>query len=246
MKDMNRVAIVTGGTKGIGGGICRRLLSGGVNVATLYHRDQEAADRLKSFAQAVGMRAIVECIDVRDSDALKTFVASAQNEFGRIDYFINNVGIDVFKSIMDLSFHEWKESQDIILNAPLVLCRLVVPIMRHQAFGRIINIGASSKDYMKGTPGLAAFGVHKGALAILTKTLAIEEIANGITVNMVAPGSTRNAGTFPEEERIPIASIPLGRRVEIDEVVEAVMYFLSEKAASVTGQFLAVNGGLST
>lgn len=162
MKDMNRVAIVTGGTKGIGGGICRRLLSGGVNVATLYHRDQEAADRLKSFAQAVGMRAIVECIDVRDSDALKTFVASAQNEFGRIDYFINNVGIDVFKSIMDLSFHEWKESQDIILNAPLVLCRLVVPIMRHQAFGRIINIGASSKDYMKGTPGARSFWCSQG------------------------------------------------------------------------------------
>jgi 3-oxoacyl-[acyl-carrier protein] reductase len=88
--------------------------------------------------------------------------------------------------------------------------------------------------------------VHKGALSLLTKSLALEEIANGITVNMVAPGSTKDAGGSPEERRIPVGSIPLGRRVEIDEVVEAVMYFLSDNAAGVTGQCIGVNGGLST
>lgn len=118
--------------------------------------------------------------------------------------------------------------------------------MRAQQFGRIVNIGASSKDYFKGTPGLGPFGIHKAALTVFTKTLALEEIINGITVNMVAPGSTRDAGTNPEERRIPVTLIPIGRRVEIDEVVDAIMYFLSDKANGVTGQFIGVNGGLST
>ena len=110
----------------------------------------------------------------------------------------------------------------------------------------IINIGASSKDYYKGAPELAAFGIHKAALMVLTKMVAMEEIGNGITVNMVAPGSTDGAGTLPENERIPISSIPLGRRVLVEEVVDAVMYFLSDSANSVTGQVLGVNAGLST
>lgn len=90
------------------------------------------------------------------------------------------------------------------------------------------------------------FGVHKGALTLLTKTLALEEMMNGITVNMVAPGSTRNAGSLPEDQRIPAPSSPLGRRVEMEEVVEAVMYFLFENAGSVTGHCIVVSGGLST
>lgn len=81
--------------------------------------------------------------------------------------------------------------------------------MRRQRFGRIVNIGAASKDYDNGVPGYGPFGIHKSALLVLTKTLALEEIANGITVNMVAPGSTNNAGTIPEELRIPLNRIPL-------------------------------------
>lgn len=104
----------------------------------------------------------------------------------------------------------------------------------------------TTKDYYKGAVGVGAFGVHKAALTVLTKTLALEEIKYGITVNMVAPGSTKDAGTNPEEKRIPISSIPIGRRVEIEEVVDAIMYFLSDNANSVTGQFIGVNGGLST
>lgn len=133
-----------------------------------------------------------------------------------------------------------------LINAAFLLSRLALAPMRAQGFGRIINIGASSKNYLSGQGEAGAFGVHKAALLVLTRTLALEEMANGITVNMVAPGSTKDAGTIPEAQRIPIAHIPLGRRVEIHEVVEAVMYFLSDLAGSVTGQCLGVNGGLST
>jgi 3-oxoacyl-[acyl-carrier protein] reductase len=242
----NRAAIITGATKGIGHGIAERLIAVGVNIATIYHGDDEAAGRLKKEGEAAHVRTLIEKIDVTAFSALEDFAALVLKEFGRIDYLINNVGIDIFKPVAELTFSDWRLSQDIILNAPFVLSKCVLPVMRKQGYGRIVNIGASSKDYLKGTSGLAAFGVHKGALTLLTKTLALEEIANGITVNMVAPGSTRNAGIFPEEERIPISSIPLGRRIEIGEVVEAVMYFLSDQAGSVTGQCIGVNGGLST
>ncbi len=242
----NRVALITGGTRGIGLGIVRRLIAERADIATIYHRDEAAADRLRAEVRAAGVRSIVERIDVTDFPGLEGFVSSVAREFGRMDYLINNAGVDIFKRVSELAFEEWRVSQDTMLNAPFVLCKAVLPVMRAQRYGRIINIGASSKDYLKGTPGLAAFGVHKGALTIFTKTLALEEIANGITVNMVAPGSTRDAGTLPEESRIPIASIPLGRRVEIEEVVEAVMYFLSDRADCVTGQCIGVNAGLST
>jgi NAD(P)-dependent dehydrogenase (short-subunit alcohol dehydrogenase family) len=117
--------------------------------------------------------------------------------------------------------------------------------MRNQKFGRIINVGASSKNYMQGQPGLAPFGVFKGALNIFSQTLALEEISYGITVNVVAPGSTADSGTKKEEDRIPISKIPIGRRISKDEVTEAMLYFMSENAAGVTGQFIGVNGGCS-
>lgn len=243
---MNRVAVITGATRGIGKGIFNRLASQGVNIATIYKKDNESANKLEQEAKDFGILYYLDCFDIREFGRLDSFINEVKKKFGRIDYLVNNVGTDNFKNIFDTSFEEWKLSQDIILNAPVYLSKLVLPIMRAQKFGRIINIGASSKDYYKGAPGIGAFGVHKAALTVFTKTLALEEIKYGITVNMVAPGSTKNAGSNPEEKRIPIEQIPIGRRVEIDEVVDAVMYFLSDNSKSVTGQFIGVNGGLST
>jgi len=242
----SRAAILTGATRGIGNGIFRALISRGVRVATLYHRDDDSARAFIQAAAAAGVQSHIARVDVADLGQLEAFVTSSLQAFGRLDYPINNVGVNIFKPISDLSVEEWRISQDIMLNAPFVLSRLVLPAMRAQRFGRIINIGGSSRNYLHGQPGVAAFGVHKAALMVLTRTLALEEIPNGITVNMVAPGSTKDAGDVPEGQRIPIDRIPLGRRVEIEEVVEAVLYFLSEKSASVTGQCLGVNGGLST
>jgi NAD(P)-dependent dehydrogenase (short-subunit alcohol dehydrogenase family) len=241
-----RCAIITGATRGIGNGIFKELCAHGVKVATVYHQDETAAEQFRTYAKEHDVPCIIERIDVHDFAGLVAFVQRVIEQFGRLDYLVNNVGIDICKPVREMSLEEWREAQDIILNAPFVLSQQVLPIMRKQHFGRIINIGASSRDYLKGAPGLAAFGVHKGALNIFTKTLAQEEIAQGITVNMVAPGSTRQAGTLPEDERIPIQQIPIGRRIEISEVVAAVRYFLSDAAASVTGQCIGVNGGMST
>lgn len=243
---MQRTAIITGATRGIGRGLFERLLAENVRIATVYHRDEQSAALFRADALKAGVKCRIDCLDLGDLNRLPAFVEDVHREFGRIDYLINGAGVDVFKTTFDTSLEEWRLSQDIMLNAPFVLCRAALPFMRAQGFGRIINIGASSKDYFKGTPGLTPFGVHKAALAIFTKSLALEEIRNGITVNMVAPGSTAGAGTNPEERRIPVTQIPIGRRVAVDEVVDAIMYFLSDGAGVVTGQFLGVNGGLST
>lgn len=201
---------------------------------------------LKKFADTVGTEVFIDRFDMRDFSRLEKFPGEVVEKFGRIDYLVNNVGTDVFKTVLDVSFEDWKRSQDIILNAPFLLIKSCLPLMRAEGFGRIVNIGASSKDYMKGAPGLTPFAVHKAALTVLTKSVALEEIRHGITVNMVAPGSTGGAGILPEGARIPVEHIPLGRRVEVDEVVDAVFYFFSDRSGSVTGQCIGVNGGLST
>jgi NAD(P)-dependent dehydrogenase (short-subunit alcohol dehydrogenase family) len=243
---MKKTVIITGATRGIGKGLFDRLSSEPFNFATIYHSDDKSADFLKNECIKRNIDNIIEKLDVKDFEKVQSFVDNVANKFGRVDYLVNNIGTDIFKTIYETTFEDWKKSQDIILNAPFILCKAVLPIMRHQQFGRIINIGASSKDYLKGAAGLGPFAIHKAALTVLTKTLALEEIKYGITVNMVAPGSTKDAGTNPEEKRISVSQIPIGRRVDIDEVVEAILYFLSDKSGSTTGQFIGVNGGLST
>jgi 3-oxoacyl-[acyl-carrier protein] reductase len=243
---MKKTIIITGATRGIGKGLFNRLSSEPFNFATIYHSDDKSADLLKTACLDKNIDFVIEKINVKDFKQVQLFVDNVIRKFGRIDHLINNVGTNTFKTIYDTSLDEWEESQDIILNAPFVLSKCVLPIMRQQQFGRIVNIGASTKDYMKGVAGIGLFAIHKAALTVLTKTLALEEIKHGITVNMVAPGSTKDAGTIPEENRTSISQIPIGRRIEIEEVVEAIMYFLSDKAGSTTGQFIGVNGGSST
>lgn len=242
-----RTAIITGATRGIGKGLLLRLMAGdSVKIAAVYHKDEKSAAELKRICGGKNTELILEKLDISNFNDIMGFVDRVNDQFGRIDYLVNNVGTDIFKSIQDVTFEEWKKSQDIILNAPFIFCKSVLPYMREKKFGRIVNIGASSKDYMKGAAGLGPFGIHKAALNIFTKTLALEEIKNGITVNMVSPGSTEDAGIAPADKRIPVSLIPMGRRVIVDEVVEAIIYFLSDKAGGTTGQFIGVNGGMST
>lgn len=242
----NRVAVITGATHGICLRLAERLADKGVRIAIIYKDNDVQAE---SFAEAISSRnseSMVVKGNITEKNNLVTLVSNVIEKWGRIDFLVNGVGTDISAPISELSEDEWALSQEIILNVPFRLIKYCLPVMHEQHFGRIINIGASSRNYMEGQAGLAPFGVNKGALNILTKTLAIEEISKGITVNMVAPGSTAEAGVNKEEDRIPVSRIPIGRRMTRDEVTEAIMYFLSENAASVTGQFIGINGGCST
>ncbi len=241
-----KIALITGATHGIGLRLAERLAAKGVKIATIYRNNDAQAKAFTEMTASFGTQGVVVKGDVTDKISLTQLIESAKDEWGRIDFLINNVGVDIWGPIVELSEDDWLRAQEIILNVPFRLAKLCLPVMRGQKFGRILMMGASSRNYMEGQANLAPFGIHKGALNIFTKTLALEEIQHGITVNMVAPGSTAESGVHDEQDRIPISKIPLGRRISRDEVVEAILYFLSENASSVTGQFLGVNGGCST
>jgi Dehydrogenases with different specificities (related to short-chain alcohol dehydrogenases) len=240
-----RAAIITGATHGIGLRLAERLAEKGVHIATIYRSHDERAKSLADTVASLGAGSVVIKGDVIEKDNLKRLAECVLSKWGRIDFLVNNIGTDIWGPVYDLTEEDWMLSQEIILNVPFRLIKLCLPAMRARRFGRIINLGASSCNYMEGQASMAPFGVNKGALNILTKTLALEEISKGITVNMVAPGSTAESGTKSEEDRIPVSKIPLGRRMTRDEVTEAILYFLSKDAGCVTGQFIGVNGGCS-
>jgi NAD(P)-dependent dehydrogenase (short-subunit alcohol dehydrogenase family) len=241
----NRVAVITGATHGIGLRLAERLAERGVKIATIYKFHDDQAKAFETDIKGLGSDCIVLKGDIRNTDILTAMIDQTVAKWGRIDFLVNNVGIDISDRISSLSEEDWLKSQEIILNVPFRTVKRCLPVMQRQQFGRIITMGASSKNYLLGQAGLAPFGVNKGALRIFTETLALEEIKNGITVNMVAPGSTADAGSLKEEDRLPVQSIPIGRRITRDEVTEAILYFLSENAGSVTGQYIGVNGGCS-
>jgi 3-oxoacyl-[acyl-carrier protein] reductase len=240
-----KVALITGATHGIGLRLAERLSAKGVKISTIYRNNDEQANSLKKIIENNGSELYIIKGDILDKNNINTLIDGTVYKWNRIDFLINNIGIDIAKEIYNLSEEEWIMSQEIMLNVPFRTIKLCLPIMRKQKFGRIINMGASSKNYMKGQFGLSPFGINKAALNILTQTLALEEIKNGITSNMVAPGSTADSGVNKEEDRIPISQIPIGRRIDRDEVVDGIIYFLSENVNSVTGQFLGINGGCS-
>ncbi len=240
-----KVAIITGATHGIGLRLAQRLADQGVNIVTIYRTKDEQAKNLQDYLDQARVESLIVKGDITNPECSKNLVKAAYEHWGRIDFLVNNVGTDMWSPVYDLSIEDWLQTEEILLNVPFRMMKECLPIMRKQNYGRIINVGASSKDYMKGQAGLAPFGVFKGALNILSQTVALEEIIHGITVNVVAPGSTADAGANKEEDRIPVSRIPIGRRITREEVTEAMLYFLSEQAAAVTGQFIGVNGGCS-
>lgn len=241
----SKVAIITGATHGIGLRLAERLSEKGVKISTIYRNNDDQANDLKKIIDNNGSELFIIKGNIVDKNNIKALIEGTINKWNGIDFLINNIGIDISKEIYDLSEEEWNISQEIMLNVPFRIIKSCLPIMRKQKFGRIINMGASSKNYMKGQAGLTPFGLNKAALNILTQTLALEEIKNGITSNMVAHGSTAESGVNKEEDRIPISQIPIGRRIKRDEIIDGIIYFLSENANSVTGQFLGINGGCS-
>lgn len=241
----DRTAIITGTTHGIGLRLAERLAVKGVRISGIYRNNNLQAEECRQKIISLGSESHIIKGDILQRKNILKLVNETMEVWGRIDFLINNIGTDIWGKISELNEDDWLKSQEIILNVPFRTIKLCIPIMRKQHFGRIITLGASSRNYMKGQAGLAPFGINKAALQIFTQTLALEEIENGITANMVAPGSTAEAGVNKEEDRIPLSKIPIGRRMTRDEVTEAILYFLSENAASVTGQFIGINGGCS-
>lgn len=237
---MARVALVTGGTRGIGEAISKALKEAGYNVAASYAGNDEAA---KAFTEATGIPAFKW--DVTDYLACEQGIVRVENEVGPVDVLVNNAGITRDATLHKMSHEQWSEVIRTNLDSLFNMTRPVINGMRERGFGRIINI--SSINGQKGQMGIVNYSAAKAGVLGFTKALALEGARKGITVNAVAPGyiNTEMLAKVPQEvmEKAILAHIPLGRLGEVDEVARCVTFLAADEAAWITGSTLTVNGG---
>ena len=240
-----RVALVTGASRGIGAAIGHALAQAGRHVV-LCARDQEKLDQVKQQIESKGGSASVHTCDVSDGEAVTALVESVAGEHGRLDILVNNAGITRDNLAMRMKDDEWDQVIRINLEASFRLMRASARPMMKAKGGRIISI--TSVVGHTGNPGQMNYVAAKSGLTGMSKSLAQELASRNITVNCVAPGFIRTAMTdaLNDEQKAAInGRIPMGRMGEGDEIGAAVAYLASDEAAYVTGQTLHVNGGMA-
>ncbi len=237
---MARVALVTGGTRGIGAAISQELKTAGYQVAATYVGNEEAA---KAFKAVTGIHAYKW--DVANFKACKEGVDKVEAELGPIDILVNNAGITKDTTLHRMTPDQWHAVIETNLTSLFNMTRNVIEGMRARGFGRIINI--SSINGQKGQFGQANYSAAKAGLIGFTKAVAQENASKGITVNAVAPGyiGTEMVRAVPKEvlEGKILPLIPIGRLGEPDEVARCVVFLAGEGAGFITGSTLSVNGG---
>ena len=244
MKLKDRVAIVTGGAKGIGKAIVLVFLREGAKVA-VFDSDVPRLDLIKKEMAKEAERILsVPCDITRSSDVMKG-VDRVHKEFGRIDILVNNVGIIRRGTIETVTEEEWDQVIQVNLKGTFNCCKAVAGIMKGQGYGKMVNVSsiAGKMGDITSAPG---YGPSKAGIDALTKTLARQLAQYGVNVNGVAPHAIEtemSAQWSPERRKEIIASIPLGRLGKPEDVAEAVLFLASEEASFITGEILDVNGG---
>jgi acetoacetyl-CoA reductase len=234
-----RVALVTGGTRGIGAAISRMLKLRGYNVAANYAGNDVAA---KTFKEETGIP--VYKFDVSDFEAVKSSVAQVEKELGPIDIVVNNAGITRDSTMRRLDRAMWQAVIDTNLGSCFNVSKAVWDGMNTRGFGRIVNIG--SINGQGGQYGQVNYAAAKSGIHGFTKALAQEGASKGITVNAIAPGYTDtdmvSAVPAPVLEKI-VAKIPVGRLGKADEIARGVLFLVADDAGFITGSTLSINGG---
>ena len=243
---MRRVAIVTGGTRGIGAAVSELLTTDGMHVAAVYAGRHDAARDLARRLGAAGGSVSVHPGDVGDPEFCRLLVAGLVADLGRVDCLVNNAGLLVENSVTRMTREQWDDALRVNLSAPFHLAQAVIGPMARQGWGRIVNIG--SVTAAMGNPVEAGYGAAKAGLLGLTRSLARAVARKGITVNLVVPGVFETDMTNamrPEAQEAIRAMIPVGRRGDPLELAHSVRFLLADQAGYITGSVLTVDGGLS-
>ena len=236
---MARVAIVTGGTRGIGEAISLALKEAGITVAANYAGNDE---RAREFTERTGVAAYKW--DVADYDACQEGCAKVAADLGPVDIVVNNAGITRDGTILKMTYQMWKEVMDTNLGGCFNMAKATFPGMRERKWGRIVNIG--SINGQAGQYGQVNYAAAKSGIHGFTKALAQEGARAGVTVNAIAPGyiDTDMVAAVPSDvlEKI-VAKIPVGRLGQASEIARGVVFLCSEDAGFVAGSTLSLNGG---
>ena len=238
-----RVAIVTGGTRGIGAAITADLATRGCHVAAGYSKDRGKADELKAKLPDESISLHQGRVD--DPADCQRVIGEVLDGYGRIDYLVNNAGITLDKTVRKMSADEWHQVLQVNLSGAFHMSKAVLEHMLERGSGRIVNI--SSVIGETGNIGQANYAASKAGLFGFTKSLALETARKGITVNVVAPGfiETEMVGAMPKAALDTVVEkIPLRRLGRPEEVARVVRFLLEDEAGYITGAIYSVNGGL--
>ena len=240
-----RVALVTGGDKGIGAAITQALARDGVHVAAGYHRNREGAEELAEKLRADGFTVSVHQGNVGEPEDCQRVAEEVLAEHGQIDYLVNNAGVTQDKTVRKMTVEDWHQVLRINLSGAFYMTKAVLDHMLGNGFGRIVNI--SSMVGQTGNIGQANYAASKAGLFGFTKSLALEVARKGITVNCVAPGytDTEMVAAVPKDvlDKV-VATIPVGRLGQAREIARAVRFLTDDDAGYITGSVISVNGGL--
>ncbi|MBN8548635.1 MAG: 3-oxoacyl-[acyl-carrier-protein] reductase [Deltaproteobacteria bacterium] len=240
-----RIALVTGGSRGIGRAICTKLASLGATVYVNYTSNQAAADETVKLCQAEGVQAYAIGFDVSDSAAVDAAIERIQKESTKLDILVNNAGISKDGLFVRMKDEDWQRIMNINLNGAFYCARAAARLMMKARYGRIVNMSSIVGEM--GNAGQAPYVASKAALIGLTKSVAKELASRNVTVNAVTPGYIETEMTDVldakrKEELMGV--IPLGRIGSPNDIANVTAFLVSDDASYVTGQIIGVNGGM--